>query len=187
MKGYIYTMYKGADPAEGWQMTDPIYGKIPTLGACMPNIRKAVEKGDYIFSISGRVANIKQYVVGGFRVDEKIDSLAAYERFPQNRMTVDESGVFLGNIIFDEKGNHLDCDYHKNHENRVDNFVVGEDPIVIQGNEQVEKARKETLDFLNKLFGRHEDSIYKVVSRWRKLNEAQIKELLNWMKNIQKG
>src|SRR5687768_12631880 len=114
MKGYIYTMFAGADPAEGWEMTDPIYGKVPTLGACVPNIRKAVERNDYIFSISGRSKNVKQYVVGGFSVDEKINALAAYKRFPQNRMKVDGGG----NIIIDKNGKQLDFDYHKNFENR---------------------------------------------------------------------
>lgn len=66
MKGYIYTMFKGADPSVGWSMTDPIYGKVPTMGACMPNIRRLVEKGDFIFSISGRVAAVKPHIVGGF-------------------------------------------------------------------------------------------------------------------------
>jgi 3-oxoacyl-[acyl-carrier protein] reductase len=75
MKGYIYTMYQGADPGMGWKMTDPIYVPIPTLGACMPNIRRAVTLGDYVFSISGRVEGVKQYVVGGFAVEEKINAM----------------------------------------------------------------------------------------------------------------
>ncbi len=78
MKGYIYTMYAGADPAMGWEMTDPIYGPVPTLGACMPNIRRAVVEGDVIFSISGRInKELPQYVVGAMEVDQKISALAA--------------------------------------------------------------------------------------------------------------
>src|ERR1700733_14571852 len=42
MKGYIYTMYAGADPAHDWTLNDPIFGNSPTLGACVPHIRKAV-------------------------------------------------------------------------------------------------------------------------------------------------
>src|ERR1700752_2054905 len=99
MKGYIYTMFAGADPGVGWKITDPIYGKTPTLGACMPNIRKVVERGDYIFSVSGRVKDVKQYVVGGFSVDDKINALAAYSRFPENRMIVQPDGSLSGNII----------------------------------------------------------------------------------------
>jgi hypothetical protein len=186
MKGYIYTMFAGADPAEGWTMTDPIYGKVPTLGACMPNIRKAVERNDYIFSISGRVQNVKQYVVGGFSVDEKINALSAYKRLPENRMRVGIQGELLGNIIVDSKGKHLDIDYHRNQESRIENYIIGKDPIVVEGAKNVDKARKETLNVLNDLFGKNEDTISKVIGRWRKLDEVQIKDLLAWMSTLRK-
>lgn len=187
MKGYIYTMYAGADPAAGWTMTDPIYGKVPTLGACMPNIRRSVERDDYIFSISGRVHNVSQYVVGGFSVDEKINALAAYKRLPENRMHVGLQGSLFGNIIVDADGRHLDCDYHKNHEQRIENYIIGKDPVVIESPQQVEKAREETLYVLNQLFGKNEDTVHKVIARWRKLDQAQIKDLLAWMNDIRKG
>ena len=66
MKGYIYTMFAGADPGHGWTLTDPIFDKVPTLGACVPHIRRAVQEGDYIFAISGRVPGARQFIVGGF-------------------------------------------------------------------------------------------------------------------------
>lgn len=184
MKGYIYTMYAGADPAEGWKMTDPIYGKVPTLGACMPNIRKAVEKNDYIFSISGKSKNVEQYIVGGFSVDEKINALAAYNRFPENRMKVDEDGKIEGNIIIDQNGNHLDCDYHANHEKRIENYIIGKDPIIIEGEKQVDKAREETIHILQSLFGKNEDTVFKIMGRWRRLDEMQIKDLLSWINHM---
>src|SRR5689334_4451772 len=62
MNGYIYTMAAGADPGHGWVMNDPIFGDVPTLGACVPNIRRVVEEGDYIFVVSGRVRNERQFV-----------------------------------------------------------------------------------------------------------------------------
>ncbi len=68
-------MFKGADPAQGWVMTDPIFGPVPTLGACMPNVRRVVERGDYIFVVSGQAVGVKQYIVGGFEVDKKINAL----------------------------------------------------------------------------------------------------------------
>lgn len=184
MKGYIYTMYQGADPGEGWEMTDPIYGKTPTLGACMPNIRRAVEKGDYIFSISGRVKNVNQYVVGGFEVDKKISALAAFKRFPQNRMKVEKDGKLSGNIIIDKNGKHLEFDYHTNHEKRIENYIIGKDPVIIEGEKQIRKAREKTLYMLNNLFGKKEDTINKIVGRWRKLDEMQIKDLISWMNQI---
>jgi len=180
-------MFPGADPAEGWEMTDPIYGKTPTLGACMPNIRRAVEKGDYIFSVSGRVKNASQYVVGGFSVDEKINALAAFKRFPENRMKVSKDGLLTGNIIIDGNGKHLKFDYHSNHEKRIENYIIGKDPIVIEGEKRVQKAREETLYMLNTLFGKNEDAVHKIIGRWRKLDSMQIKDILSWMNQIRKG
>jgi hypothetical protein len=184
MKGYIYTMFAGADPGTGWKMNDPIYGKTPTLGACMPNIRKAVEKNDFIFSISGRSKNVQQYVVGGFSVDDKINALAAYRRFPENRMRVSEDGILTGNIIIDKDGKHVECDYHNNFEKRIENYIIGKDPIFIEKEKEIEKAREETLRMLNDLFNTKADSVGKIIARWRKLDEMQIKELLSWLKHI---
>ena len=81
MKGYIYRLHAGADPAKGWIYNDPIFGSPPTLGACVPNIRRVVERGDWIFTISGRVeAHQARHVVeGGFQVEEKISALQAYK------------------------------------------------------------------------------------------------------------
>lgn len=177
-------MYQGADPSVGWGMTDPIYGKVPTLGACMPNIRRAVERGDYIFSISGRVINVKPHVVGTFSVDAKIDALAAYQRFPGNRMIIDKDGKFRGNIIVDENGNHLEYDYHTNHQKRVENYIIGKDPIFFEKEEQIKRAKEETLYVLNNLFNKNEPSVSKVIGRWRKLDHAQVNDLLRWMNQI---
>src|SRR6516165_856032 len=99
MKGYIYTMFPGADPARGWTLTDPIFGKVPTLGACVPNIRRVVLPGDHIFAISGRAPGVQQYVVGGFQVAEKISQLAAHGRFPDLRQRQLDDGTLRGNVI----------------------------------------------------------------------------------------
>ena len=83
-------MFKGADPGAGWKMNDPIYGSKPTLGACMPQIRRAVQKNDHIFTISGRMTSVQQYIVGGFKVDEKINAIIARDRFPENRQKLEK-------------------------------------------------------------------------------------------------
>ena len=186
MKGYIYTMFQGADPALGWKMTDPIYTKVPTLGSCVPNIRRVVEQGDYIFSISGRVKNINQYLVGCFAVDEKINQLAAYKKFPENRMKMNKDGGLTGNIIIDAKGNHLPIDYHANHEKRIENYIIGKDPIIMQTEQEVERSRQETIYILNNIFNKKEDAIHKIIGRWRKLDQSQINDLVGWMNNIKR-
>ena len=105
MSAYIYTLYKKADPSLGWVMNDPIFeGKRPTLGACVPNLREAVRQGDWIFAVSGRGNGAKQFVIGGFKVVDKIDHLTAYKRFPENRLRKAENGQVLGNVIVNADG-----------------------------------------------------------------------------------
>lgn len=185
MKGYIYTMYKGADPAAGWEMNDPIFKGIPTMGACRPDIRRKLEMGDYIFAISGRVINVKQHIVGGFEVAQKINMLAARERFPENRLRKTESGAILGNIIVDENGLQIPFDTHSNFENRVENYIVGSNPLYFEREEEIKAAKKESLEVLNSIFGKKEDTIFKVIGQFgKKLDNSQVNELIAWMNKI---
>lgn len=188
MKGYIYTMFKGADPNKGWKMTDPIFGRVPTLGACMPNIRRLVEKGDYIFTISGQVEGVSQYVVGGFEVDKKINALAAYKELPENRQKKMKDGSLQGNIIVNEKGTQSEVDYHTNFEKRVENYVIGKHPIVIESPQEVEIARAETIQMLAEVFKiSKQRKVKDMIGRWRKLDGVQIEQLREWLIEIKKS
>lgn len=186
MKGYIYPMFRGADPSIGWEMTDPIYKGIPTMGACRTDIRRVIERGDFVFSISGNVVNVRPHIVGAFEVDEKIHGIAAYKQFPQNRMKVNEEGKLQGNIICDEKGEHLGIDYHPHDtfDQRIQNFIIGKNPIFFDKKTEMEKAKAETLRVLNYIFNRNEDKVSKIIGRWRKMDESQVKDLLDWMHKI---
>lgn len=180
-------MFQGADPGNGWKLNDPIFGKVPTLGACMPNVRRAVAIGDHIFSISGRVKNVQQYIVGGFSVREKINALAAYERLPENRMKKDEDGNLLGNIIADSEGNHLEIDYHDNFEQRIKNYIIGEKPIYFDTEKEIIQARNQTLEVLRDVFDKKGETVYEILGRWRKLNEKQIVKIVDWMDQIKQN
>jgi hypothetical protein len=184
VKGYVYTMFKGADPGKGWEMTDPILKPVPTMGACMPNLRRAVVPGDYVFAISGRVPGAQQYVVGGFRVAEKIDALAAYDRFPSNRLYTDDQGRLRGNVLVDAAGMRNPLDYHAGFEQRIENFLVGEEPIALESAAEVERGRQETLAKLQELFQRTGDRVFDVIGRFRRLDDNQIADLLGWLRSI---
>ncbi len=183
-QGYIYTLYAGADPGRGWMLNDPIFGKTPTLGACVPNVRRSVEVGDWIFAISGRVVGERQFVVGGFRVREKIDALAAYRRFPENHLRRAENGQLLGNIIVNADGSHHLDDQHANFERRLENYIVGGDPIVLEASQEVECAREETLSTLGRLFGREGNRVFDIIGRGRKMDPQQVEELRSWMGSL---
>lgn len=184
MNGYIYTMAAGADPAHGWILNDPIFGDVPTLGACVPNIRRTVEQGDYIFVISGRVRNEKQFVVGGFAVDEKISAMMAHKRFPENRLRRADSGQVLGNIIVDGNGKHHPLDDHDNFKERIQNYIVGRDPVALTTPAQQRAGRELTVDFLSHLFGKKGTRVFDIIGRHRKMSDEQVKTTLDWLKDL---
>lgn len=185
MKGYIYIMSTGCDPVHGWPMNDPILRGQPTLGACMPNVRRLVKQGDYIYVITGSVPNVQQYVVGGFQVDEKINALEAFERFPRYRLREDKEGNVLGNIIVDEKGEHHPLDHHDKFEERIENYIVGKNPIEISSPPHIERARRETLPLIQRLFNaRGTPRLINAMGRWRRLGPTQIEELNAWLNQM---
>jgi hypothetical protein len=151
MKGYIYRLYRGADPAKGWTFNDPIFGKTPTLGACVPNLRRAVEAGDWVFAISGRVDGYVPYVVGGFEVRRKIDALQAFREFPEYRLEKAENGQILGNIIVNSKGEHHKLDDHSGFKKRLENYLVGGRSLHVKAPAKIEAAREQTLPALARI------------------------------------
>lgn len=186
MKGYIYITGTGTDPAARNNLNDPLFGKIPTLGACMPNIRRLVELGDYIFLVTGKVPEVQQYVVGGMRVAEKIDALAAYMRFPDNRLRSNPEGRVSGNVIVTATGDQHSLDRHTpdTFEQRIKNFIVGERPIMLESDREVELGRSQSLGKISSLLGKRGNRFIDVMSRWAKLDEGQIRDLLKWLRGI---
>lgn len=187
MKGYIYITGQGADPALNSDMKDPIFGKPPTLGGCMPNIRRNVIKGDWIFVVSGKTAGVQQYIVGGLRVEEKISALAAYETYPENRLGIVD-GRLVGNVLIDETGAKHQLDRHNSDgfEKRLENYIVGSQAVVLTSEAEVQRAREETLKVLGDVVGkpagnRVVDTIGRGANR---LDEAQVNKLLGWLNSV---
>src|SRR5215469_12657976 len=81
--GKIFITRTGYDPQMGKHVKDPFLGPHPTLGACRPDIRKQLNKGDQIFVISGKIPDFNQFVMGGFEIEAKIPALEAYRLFPE--------------------------------------------------------------------------------------------------------
>lgn len=186
MKGYIYITGTGADPAGLDNISDPMFGEVPSLGACMSNLREFVDIGDYLFVVSGKTKDLAQYVFGGMKVAEKIDHLAAYGRFPQNRLRMRDDGIVVGNIIVDADGRKHPLDHHadKGFERRLKNFIVGADPLAIQSPKEVELARQQTLSKLADIVGKQGNRPIDILGRQRKLNESQVKHMVNWLRGI---
>lgn len=187
MKGYIYISSPGADPGRNRNLNDPMFRRTPTLGACMTNIRRLVFPGDHVFVISGATKGVQQYVVGGFQVVEKINALAAYERFPDNRLRRDSDGRIIGNIIVDEIGQQHPLDKHaaNTFASRIQNYLVGVNPVALETPGEVARGRDETLDRLSSILERpRANRIIDLMGRWAKLDGSQVEKTLDWLRGI---
>jgi hypothetical protein len=186
-KGYIFITSTGYDPEKGKAINDPYLGDVPTLGACMPKVRRAVVPGDQIFVVTGSVPGIPQYVISGFEVAEKIHASEAFARFPQLRLHIDRSGNPRGNIIIDEFGNQSELDNHDGFERRVENYVVGANPLIISESSEIERARAETMSVLRSITGKEGLKPIEVIGRCSRLDESQIGELLKWLMAVKQS
>ena len=187
MKGYLYISGRGADPGLHNNLNDPLFGPVPTLGACMPNIRDAVEQGDFIFVVSGKTNGVQQYVVGGMQVEDKISALAAYGRFPENRIRTSERGELVGNIIVNADGTRSNLDEHSadSFERRIQNYIVGTNPIALTEPEEIDRGRSETLERLSQVLNRpRANRVIDIMGRWRRLEEPQIQNMVEWLQGI---
>jgi hypothetical protein len=165
-------------------MNDPIFRPVPTLGACVPNLRRQVDLGDWLFVVSGRTKVERQYIVGGLRVAEKIDHLAALARFPELQVRRDQSGHVYGNIIVNEDGSHHSDDNHDSFEKRIENYIVGGDARFLESPNEVQRSREETLGVLSDLFGQAGNRPFDMIGRQRRLNEEQIDRLNKWLADV---
>lgn len=190
MKGYVYITGQGADPHYANDLKDPVFKPVPSLGACMPNIRRAVSLGDWIFLVSGKRPKVQQYVVGGFMVAEKLDAITAYNRFPEYRLYKDDKGKLRGNIIITHDGMQSPLDTHQSasFESRIKNYIVGKDAVHIETDREVTRSRGESIRFLSGLVGKPVGNrAVDVIGRgMRKLDEQQVGNMLDWLKDIKR-
>lgn len=153
----------------------------------MPPIRRLVVPGDYVFVVSGTTKGVQQYVVGGFQVAEKIDALAAYNRFPENRLRLNDEGKVVGNVLIDGSGNQHPLDTHSpdNFAGRFKNYLVGINPVALETPAEVARGRDQTLDRLASILDKQRaNRVIDVMGRWAKLDASQIEKTLDWLKGI---
>lgn len=179
MIGKIFVTSSGGDPAKGSHVKDPYLGPNPSLGACRPDIRGKLQKGDYIFTVSGKVPGVEQVVLGGFEIAEKISGIEAYERFPEQRLRRLPDGQVTGNVIVNAEGKQHELDHHDKDtfDRRIKNYVVGVNPIALLTPEELEEGRRQTLEILREVFQSKGNSIREIMGRWRNLTGKQILKL----------
>jgi hypothetical protein len=185
--GKIFITRSGYDPERGKHVKDPYLGATPTLGACRPDIRKQLVEGDHIFTISGRIPGFRQFVMGGFEVAEKIAATEAYERIPQQRLTQLADGQLAGNIIVNADGQQHELDDHSSFPERIKNYVIGRNPLVLRTPEQIALGRSETVEALQDILRKKGQTPFEIVGRFgTSLSDPQVVELRSWLATIVK-
>lgn len=185
MIGKIFITRQGYDPQLGRHVKDPYLGPQPSLGACRPDIRKQLGKGDHIFVISGKIPQANQFVMAGFEIEAKIDATEAYQLFPEQRLRQRQDGQLMGNIIVDANGQQHQLDNHNSFENRIQNYVIGTNLLALETDEEIARGRLETMDALREILQRDGDTPIEVVTRFgRRLTEKQIEQLRDWLESM---
>lgn len=189
MIGKIFITSSGYDPQLGKHVKDPYLGKNPSLGACRPDIRRQVKEGDHLFVISGKLPNVRQYIIGGFEVLQKIDAQEAYQRFPDQRLQLREDGQLTGNIIVDATGAQHELDNHKAETflRRTPNYIVGANPVALVKPDEIALGREQTLDVLREIFKKDGGSPFEIVGHYgSQLTETQVEQLLEWFRSLKR-
>lgn len=185
MVGKIFITRSGYDPQLGKHVKDPYLGPCPTLGACRPDIRQQLQKGDHIFVISGKIPDINQFVMGGFEIESKIPAIEAYRLFPEHRLRKRKDGQLTGNIIVTSKGKQHSLDDHNSFEWRTQNYVIGTNLLHLSTPEEIAKGRQQTLEALQDVLHKSGKSPIEVVGRWgTKLTEKQVLQLREWLASL---
>jgi hypothetical protein len=177
MKGKIFVTSTGYDPDKGRHVKDPYLGPRPTLGACRPDIREQLQKGDHIYVVSGKVKGVEQVVMGGFAIEEKISAIEAYYRFPDLRLSKREDGQITGNVIVNAEGKRHELDHHDMFDRRIENYIVGSNPIVLATTAEIAEGRRLTLEILQDVFQKKGDSVRSIIGRCSNMDEEQIEKL----------
>ena len=97
-------------------------------------------------------------------------------------------GNSLAILFLTMKGCSIELDNHNNFENRIKNYIIGKNRVVLETDDEIERGRKETMEALQDIIQKKGDSPIKVVGRWgSQIDEKQIIDLRNWLSSIKQG
>jgi hypothetical protein len=190
MIGKIFITSSGYDPQLGKHVKDPYLGANASLGACRPDVRHQVKEGDHLFVISGKLPNVRQFVMGGFEVERKITAQQAYQMFPDQRLQLRDDGQLTGNVIVDASGAQHKLDDHDpaSFAKRVANYIVGANCIALVKPEEIALGREQTLDALREILKKKGGSPWEMVGHYgSQLTEEQVHQLREWLLSLKKA
>jgi hypothetical protein len=89
-------------------------------------------------------------------------------------------------VLVNAAGTQHELDHHKSFERRIENYVVGKNPIVLSTAAEVAEGRRQTLEILQDVFQKQGKTPRAIIGRCSNLTEKQIlklRALLDAVKN----
>ena len=194
MKGFIYiasafhTVNRSKCGRGGaWIDNDPhFWTEPPTWGICRNDLRRAANRGDYIFFVLPRRGRHPQMIFAYMRIaEDKITHLAAYHRKDLRSKRMGNKNP-NGNILVDASGryNRFDVDVHKQQFDRMKNEYAIGDPSMSRmlTDRAIRFLAPQFLSKLSSIIGTSGSRAIDIISRrGRQLNQHQIQLLLSWL------
>lgn len=185
MAGKIYITRNGYDPQKGGYIKDPYLEGQPTMGACRPDVRRSLGIGDTIFVVSGGVEEYKQFIIGCFDIQEKITMQEAYKLFPEQRLHRRDDGQLAGNIIIDGEGQQHKLDNHDNFSNRMSDYIIGTNEIILRSDSEIKAGREQTMDMLRGVLNKSGSKPFDILGRAApRLSDKQVEDFKAWLQEI---
>ena len=194
MYGYVYiarafkNLKQSGCVAEGELDNDPHIWKKPyTWGICRPDMRKVVQKGDYVFFVLGKESNLHQMIFAYILVDEIITHEEAFHRRSLRRKRMTGKKNTEGNIIVNADGS-----YNKNDKGRhFSKFEKIKNEYVIANMKcsrvlnpaYIKSKSPDFMNILRTIFGKNgviPNDIISTKGKWR-MSEGQVNQLLKWL------
>jgi hypothetical protein len=122
------------------------------------------------------------------RSKPKYPPFEAYRLLPDLRLRRLEDGQLTGNIIVTADGRQHEFDNHSSFDRRIQNYVLGTNPISLVTPAEITEGRKQTLDALRDILQKKGKSPFEVVGRFgTTLTDQQVLGLREWLEAIKRA
>ena len=125
--------------------------------------------------------------MAGFEVARKITAQQAFDEFPDRHLHLRPDGQLTGNVVVDAQGKQHPLDGHKadTFDQRLPNYIVGKNPLILSSDEEVARGRAETMEALQEIMKKKGATPKEVIGRWgSSVTEKQVIQFQEWLKRL---
>lgn len=190
---YIAGVFNHLDNSQGQVLdNDPhIWTEPFTWGICRPDLRKFVERDNYVFFVLPKSSPHPQMIFAYIKIEEVISHVDAFKEPKLKSKRMRNGANPNGNILVHGNGcyNLVDGNAHRDRFHQIKKqYAIG---YVDQSKRvsiiNIRRRSNYFLNFLNNLFHYHgnqrRNSVASIISRkGRKLSDDQVKKIIRWLR-----